>query len=240
MRVKVLFAKKDNALIQMAEPQQAHLALSHLDKMRVMGRTIHVTLSKHVSVQLPKEGQPDSGLTRDFSNSTLHRFKKPGSKNYCNIFPPSTTLHLSNIPHNVSEQEIRDLFSAATPSGGPSAITGFKFFPKDRKMALISLATLDDAILCLLVRSSLCLFFTNQHVFSFVVVACVTEVTQSPVGRVFSPEGLVLQVLHLNTGEQVTCDRTLRHSDDDCMNEPPTKQQQRQRKQQPKTTNIED
>ncbi len=30
--------------------------------------------------QLPKEGQPDAGLTKDFTNSSLHRFKKPGSK----------------------------------------------------------------------------------------------------------------------------------------------------------------
>ena len=28
----------------------------------------------------------------------LHYPQKPGSKNYQNIFPPSSTLHLSNIP----------------------------------------------------------------------------------------------------------------------------------------------
>ncbi len=39
------------------------------------------------------------GLTKDFTNSPLHRFKKPGSKNYNNIFPPGTVLHLSNIPY---------------------------------------------------------------------------------------------------------------------------------------------
>lgn len=36
-------------------------------------------------------------LRTDFSGSPLHRFKKPGSKNFQNIFPPSATLHLSNI-----------------------------------------------------------------------------------------------------------------------------------------------
>jgi len=40
----------------------------------------------------------DAGLTKDYTNSPLHRFKKPNSKNYHNIFPPSATLHLSNIP----------------------------------------------------------------------------------------------------------------------------------------------
>jgi len=40
----------------------------------------------------------DSGLTKDYSNSPLHRFKRPNSKNYNNIYAPSSTLHLSNIP----------------------------------------------------------------------------------------------------------------------------------------------
>lgn len=40
----------------------------------------------------------DAGLTKDFTNSPLHRFKKPGSKNFQNIYPPSAVLHLSNIP----------------------------------------------------------------------------------------------------------------------------------------------
>ena len=73
-------------------------AMMHLDKIRLWGKQIKVAPSKHAVVQLPKEGQPDAGLTKDFSNSPLHRFKKPNSKNYQNIYPPSATLHLSNIP----------------------------------------------------------------------------------------------------------------------------------------------
>lgn len=73
-------------------------AMSHLNGQRLHGRAMRVTLSKHTTVQLPREGHEDQGLTKDFSNSPLHRFKKPGSKNYSNIFPPSATLHLSNIP----------------------------------------------------------------------------------------------------------------------------------------------
>lgn len=74
------------------------LAMTHMDKLKVFGKQIRVMVSKHQTVQLPKEGQPDAGLTKDYTNSTLHRFKKPGSKNYQNIYPPSATLHLSNIP----------------------------------------------------------------------------------------------------------------------------------------------
>lgn len=74
------------------------LAMNHLDKLRLWGKSIRVMASKHQAVQLPKEGQPDAGLTRDYGQNPLHRFKKPGSKNYQNIYPPSATLHLSNIP----------------------------------------------------------------------------------------------------------------------------------------------
>ncbi|XP_064083114.1 polypyrimidine tract-binding protein 1-like [Macrobrachium nipponense] len=66
----------------MSEPHQTQLAISHLDKMKAWGKQIRVALRKHQTVQLPKEGQPDAGLTKYYSNSPLHRFKKPGSKNY--------------------------------------------------------------------------------------------------------------------------------------------------------------
>lgn len=139
LRVKILFNKKDSALINFTNAQQAATALSNLDRIKLWGKQIRVFASKHVTVQMPKEGQPDSGLTKDFSNSPLHRFKKPGSKNFNNIFPPSPTLHLSNIPQNVSEQQLRDLFSQY------GQVKGFKFFAKDRKMALVQLSSAEEA-----------------------------------------------------------------------------------------------
>uniref|UniRef100_A0A2I9LPH8 Polypyrimidine tract-binding protein 1 n=1 Tax=Centruroides hentzi TaxID=88313 RepID=A0A2I9LPH8_9SCOR len=145
LRVKILFNKKDNALIQMAEPQQAQIAMSHLDKLKVYGKAIRVAQSKHQVVQMPKEGQPDAGLTKDYTNSPLHRFKKPGSKNYQNIYPPSATLHLSNIPSSVDEDHIRDAFAE---TGG--TVVAFKFFPKDKKMALIQMDSVEEAVSALI------------------------------------------------------------------------------------------
>lgn len=144
-RVKILYNKKDSALIQMAEPHQANLAMTHMDKLRMFGKQIRVMPSKHLNVQLPKEGQPDAGLTKDYTTSPLHRFKKPGSKNYQNIYPPSATLHLSNIPPSVSEEEITEAFAK-----NGFQVKGFKFFPKDRKMALIQLSSMDEAVSALI------------------------------------------------------------------------------------------
>uniref|UniRef100_A0A8D3CRI0 Polypyrimidine tract binding protein 2 n=1 Tax=Scophthalmus maximus TaxID=52904 RepID=A0A8D3CRI0_SCOMX len=139
-RVKILYNKKDSALIQMSDANQAQLAMSHLNGQKMYGKIIRVTLSKHQTVALPRDGLDDQGLTKDFANSPLHRFKKPGSKNFQNIFPPSATLHLSNIPQDVTEDDLRLLFSNA---GG--TVKAFKFF-QDRKMALIQMSTVEEAI----------------------------------------------------------------------------------------------
>ncbi|XP_068423059.1 polypyrimidine tract-binding protein 1-like [Clinocottus analis] len=142
-RVKILFNKKENALVQMSDATQAQLAMSHLNGQRLHGNVIRVMPSRHPVVQLPRggAGPEEQTLTRDFSGSALHRFKKPGSKNFNNIFPPSATLHLSNIPSSVSEELLKDLFS----SGG-FTVKAFKFFQKDRKMALMQLASVEEAM----------------------------------------------------------------------------------------------
>uniref|UniRef100_A0A8C4E9E9 RRM domain-containing protein n=1 Tax=Dicentrarchus labrax TaxID=13489 RepID=A0A8C4E9E9_DICLA len=143
-RVKILYNKKDSALIQMSDTNQAQLAMSHLNGQKMYGKIIRVTLSKHQTVALPRDGLDDQGLTKDYANSPLHRFKKPGSKNFQNIFPPSATLHLSNIPQDVTEDDLRLLFSNA---GG--TVKAFKFF-QDRKMALIQMSTVEEAIQALI------------------------------------------------------------------------------------------
>jgi len=76
-RVKILFNKKDSALIQFATPQQAavgkkkrkrnqpnilnilvffFLAHQNLDHVTMFGKPIRVSFSKHQFVQMPKDG----------------------------------------------------------------------------------------------------------------------------------------------------------------------------------------
>uniref|UniRef100_A0A8I3W1T4 RRM domain-containing protein n=1 Tax=Callithrix jacchus TaxID=9483 RepID=A0A8I3W1T4_CALJA len=125
--VKSLFNKKENALVQMVDSNQAQLAMSHLNRHKLYRKPIHITLSRHQNVQLPRQGQEDQGLTKDYGNSPLHRFKKPVSKNFQNIFPPS--------------EDLKVLFSS---NGG--VVKGFKFFQKDRKMALNQMDSVEEAV----------------------------------------------------------------------------------------------
>ncbi|NXS66083.1 PTBP3 protein, partial [Pandion haliaetus] len=140
-RVKIMFKKKENALIQMADAFQAQLAISYLNGLMLYGKVLHISLSKYQAVQLPQEGKQDQGLTKDYSNSPLHRFKKPGSKNFQNIFPPSATLHLSNIPPFVTVDDLKNLFASTG-----STVKAFKFFQNSYKMAFIQLGSVEEAV----------------------------------------------------------------------------------------------
>jgi len=105
---------------------------------------MRVSRSKHDNVNMPKAEDEGKELTKDYSNSPLHRFKKPGSKNFQNIFQPIRTLHLSNIPESVTEEEIQEMFSEF------GSISNFRFFPKDRRMALMQMNVVEEAIVCLI------------------------------------------------------------------------------------------
>ena len=120
---------------------QAQLVIQHLSGIPLYGRYLRLVLSKHTEVLISKNECTD--LTKDFLYSPLHRFRDPDSKNIVNIFPPSEVLHLSNIPPEVTEETLREAFSKH------AEVQGFKFFAKDRRMALIQLETVEEAVTCL-------------------------------------------------------------------------------------------
>ena len=140
-RVKILYNKKDCALVQMADATQATTALTHLDKLHVFGKQIHVMYSKYHNVQMPRDGQPDADLTRDYTSSPLHRFRYAPSDTYPNAHPPTCVLHLSNLPPSATDENITQEFQK-----NGYKIEAVKFFQKDRKMALIQLPSVDNAV----------------------------------------------------------------------------------------------
>jgi len=136
--------------------------MNYLKDKIVHGKPLRIIRSKHQHVQMPKEGQEAANLTQDYTNSPLHRFKKPGSKNFQNIHPPSETLHLSNIPQDVPEQELREKFEAIG-----TTVEDFRFFQKDRRMALIQLGSIEEAVGALMRLHNTKLSETNHLRVSF-------------------------------------------------------------------------
>lgn len=93
MKVKKLYRKRDMALLEFRDSNQAWSALTNLNRCPLIGKILQVSWSHHP--YLMSAGAEDDGLTQDFSNSDMHRFRKPDSRNFDHIRPPCDTLHIS-------------------------------------------------------------------------------------------------------------------------------------------------
>ncbi|NXN12372.1 PTBP3 protein, partial [Indicator maculatus] len=145
LRVKIMTKRRETALVQMMDAVQAHLAVNHLNGQRIYGQVLQVSLAEYQAIQYPQWGPEEQELAQDYSNSPLHRFKKPGSKNSRNISPPSDTLHLCSIPSFATADELKKLFARTG-----STVKAFKFFERDCKMALIQMGSVEEAIQALI------------------------------------------------------------------------------------------
>jgi len=149
IRIKILWNKKDTALIQFATPQQAALARTHLDKVELIDRKLSIIVSKNKEVAPPPavcKFQNDT--TRDYSDSPLHRFSRPGNRNERHVAAPSSSLHVSNLPDDVSPEDLKLFFSGSGEE--ESKVTGIKLFGDKRRMAIINFLNVTDAISALI------------------------------------------------------------------------------------------
>lgn len=146
VRVKILYNKRDTALVQFSTAEHAEAARMYLNDQVFMNSTIAVHSSKHTSVSMPSAND-SSELTKDFTNEKTHRFtnnQPPRAAGF--LTPPSATLHVANIPCTVQEGQLRDLF---IPYG---VVLASKFLPRkegtkgDRQMALVQLSNAEQAI----------------------------------------------------------------------------------------------
>jgi RNA recognition motif-containing protein len=146
MRVKILYNKRESALVQFSTPQQAHLAQLHLNRLSLYGKELNVSISKHGEIQLPRgEQDPETAaLTKDYSSSPIHRFRHRTNR-MKNINPPSQVLHVANLYEQSSEEELRKLFGQ-----DQRVAPAVQFFKKDRKMAYVKMDSIQDAVQALM------------------------------------------------------------------------------------------
>ncbi|KAF5394982.1 Polypyrimidine tract-binding protein 3 [Paragonimus heterotremus] len=153
-RVKILHNKKDSAMVQLADCLQAQAACNFLDKCPLYGKSIRCTLSKNMTVTIPVPGKDDSEasaeninqLNREYVGHRLHRFRRGNPRNIQNLCPPSKVLHITNLPADVSEEDITDAFIRI--SGCP--VDNIKLFKSAKPRALVQLADVEKAITALL------------------------------------------------------------------------------------------
>jgi hnRNP-L/PTB/hephaestus splicing factor len=146
LRVKILFQKRESALIQFSNDQQAQNAVAYLDGVTIFGNSLRVQHSNKSEVKAPREGEGQGDLNKDFIGSSLHRFKIPGSKNFQNIAPPGNMLHLTNLHLDTSEGEVVEFFK---PYAQAQEVKFLLFEGKPRKMALVTFASVGECVECL-------------------------------------------------------------------------------------------
>lgn len=143
MRVKILFNKKNTALIQFSTAEQADTAQQHLNGVQLFGGQLSVNSSKHPNVSLPNSAAtPDAAkLTQDYASNPYHRFRRSAPKA---VNPPSAVLHIANLPPTVEETGLREIFSQC------GTVAGFKFIPSSEPdkppMALVQMSSVEEAV----------------------------------------------------------------------------------------------
>jgi len=145
--VKILRNKRDCCLVQMAKPHHAHQVRIYLDQAKVGGNKLCISNSR-VENLLIKRIEEDNELQRDFSNSRNHRYRNNvmAAKLIRNLGPPSSTLHVANLPPELNHTEVKGLFTEAGFTVKESEECG-----ATGNMALLSMASPDEALLALAV-----------------------------------------------------------------------------------------
>ncbi|VDK34208.1 unnamed protein product, partial [Dibothriocephalus latus] len=136
-RVKILYNKKNTALVQFTDALQADRAIFYLNGLPLFGGSLRVSHSKFPSINRSQNSQsgedghaaestdPSQDLTRDYAGSRLHRFRNANSRNAFNIYGPNTVLHVSGLPEDITETELVHVFSEVSGH----QVSGVKMFP---------------------------------------------------------------------------------------------------------------
>eukprot|EP01061_Rhynchopus_euleeides_P004942 TRINITY_DN1416_c0_g1_i1.p1 TRINITY_DN1416_c0_g1~~TRINITY_DN1416_c0_g1_i1.p1 ORF type:complete len:769 (+),score=294.70 TRINITY_DN1416_c0_g1_i1:214-2307(+) len=148
LKVKILHNNRETALIEFRNSNQAMLARQNLNWVNLFGKALRVTASSKTTVTMPDSG---GELNEDFSHSDLHRFKKPGSRNFNHIHQPSSMLHISNIPVDVSDSEVEAMICQCAQG----QFRSFKTVG-DKKMGLATMPSVNDAVVVLMYLHGIC------------------------------------------------------------------------------------
>jgi len=142
IKIKLLQNKKGSALVQMEDNFQAEAALTHLNNALVLNKPIQIQYSKHAYIADSKQksnssnspssengpsspsSSEDLPSTKDYSTSPLNRFLRLDANSYKHIYTPTSILHFSNTPPDITELKFQQLFAQL---GAPAPIS-VKFF----------------------------------------------------------------------------------------------------------------
>jgi polypyrimidine tract-binding protein 1 len=149
VRVKILFNKRDTALVQYRLPDSAAFAVKSLSNCPFLGTNIAVTTSKHKEIKMPrsdgKDAEINALLTKDFTSSKHHRYKNHTFMNPKNMHDPSQVLYLANVHESATAQQMRELFGQYRNEASTEPIL-VEFFKTNRKLCYIGMPSIEESV----------------------------------------------------------------------------------------------
>jgi len=139
---KIIFIRRQAAaLIEYETVEYATKAKDYLNNIVFMGKPLRIYYSFHPIINLKnKKSGKDSSEEIFLGAPKTFRFKKT---KLLSMNPPSSTLHVSNLPKEICSEEI--MRNAFAPFGRIEAIQ-FKFMDNNRNMCLIRMASMEESL----------------------------------------------------------------------------------------------
>ncbi|KAJ3424675.1 heterogeneous nuclear ribonucleoprotein l2 [Anaeramoeba flamelloides] len=158
-KIKILFNRRDAALIQMSSKAYSQIAKINLENEIIFGKKIKIIYSRIDELDLKTKhkkhysnSETDLQLDMDFRKSRLHRFPYYFGDYKKQILPPSPVLFIANIPEYFTDEYYKEkvkftetnLVSFIKRYGD---MRNYKAFSKNkRKMALVEMMNKEIAI----------------------------------------------------------------------------------------------
>merc|ERR1719228_3137857 len=139
--VMILRNKTDCCLVQLAKPHHAQQVRNFLDQAKVGGRKLCVSNSRVEALLNNKRMPEDDPLQCDFSNSRNHRYRnhQMAAKLTKNLGPPSSTLHVANLPEDLTHIEVMALLTMTNPEEALMALAKMhNYAPEEYKFKNVS------------------------------------------------------------------------------------------------------
>jgi len=136
--VKILSGKQRGvAIVQMQDALHCSVAQMNLQNVPLMGRHLEIEVSSQKSSSVGKPNE--EGVARDFHDMPTYNRHK--NDKVSKMYPPSSALHLSNMPDNTSPDEVLAVLRAAG-----AQVRNFKFLDNLNHIAVVLCTSLENAV----------------------------------------------------------------------------------------------
>jgi RNA recognition motif-containing protein len=136
--VKILVGKQRGvAIVQMQDALHCSVAQMNLQNVPLNGRHLEIEVSSQKSSSVGKPNE--EGVARDFHDMPTYNRHK--NDKVSKMYPPSSALHLSNMPDNTSPDEVLAVLRAAG-----AQVRNFKFLDNLNHIAVVLCTSLENAV----------------------------------------------------------------------------------------------